>query len=74
MTWSTSVHSIGSGSQVYDSFLEEFSASHGDIVDDEHSFSSPYGRSVKEDHLDVRGHASWISRVVGTLSGIRLQQ
>ena len=34
--------------------------SHGDTVDDEHHFSSLYGRSVKEDHPD--------------LSGVRLQQ
>ena len=38
VTWSTNVHSIGSKSQVY-SFLEEFPASHGDTVGDEHSFS-----------------------------------
>ena len=28
----------------------------GDTVDDEHCFSSLDGWSVKEDHLDVRGH------------------
>ena len=32
--------------------------SHGDTVDDEHNFSSPYRRSVREDHPDVRGHAT----------------
>ena len=58
VAWSASVYIIGSGSQVYDSFLDEFPASHGDIVDDEHDFSSPNGRSVKEDHLDIRGHAT----------------
>ena len=31
---------------------------HGDIVDDEHNFSSPEGRSVKEDHPDFGGHAT----------------
>ena len=41
VTWSTSVYSIGLGSQVYDSFMEEFLVSHGDTVDDEHNFSSP---------------------------------
>ena len=40
VTWNTSVHSIILGSQFYGSFMEEFPASHGDIVDDEHSFSS----------------------------------
>ena len=58
ITWSTSVHSIGLRSQVYDSFLEEFLASHGDTVDDEHNFSSSDGRSFREDHLDVRGHVT----------------
>ena len=57
VTLSASIHSIGSGSQVYDSFFEEFPASHGDTVDDEHNFSSPNGQSVREDHPDVREHA-----------------
>ena len=39
-------------------FLEEFSASHGDTIDDEHYFSSPDGRSVLDAHLDFRGHAT----------------
>ena len=43
VTWSTSIYCIGSGSQVYDSFLEEFPESHGDTIDDEHCFSSPKG-------------------------------
>ena len=30
--------------------------SHGDTVDDEHRFSSPNERSIKEDHPNVRGH------------------
>ena len=57
VTWSTGIYSIKSGSQVYDSFLEEFSTSHGGTVDDEHYFSSLDGRSVGEDHSDFRGHA-----------------
>ena len=32
--------------------------SHGNTVDDEHCFSSSDRRSVKEDHLDFRGHAT----------------
>ena len=32
--------------------------SHGDTFDDEHCFSSPDGRSVKEDHPDFRGHGT----------------
>ena len=56
--WSAIVHSIRSGSQVYGSFLGEFPASHGDTIDDEHNFSSLDRRSVREDHPDVRGHAT----------------
>ena len=47
------VYSVGPGSQVYSSFLEELSASLKDKVDDEHRFSSPDGRSVIEDHPDI---------------------
>ena len=50
----TSVHGIGSGSQVYDSFLEEFPMSHVDTINYEHNFSSPDGWSVGEDHPEVR--------------------
>ena len=57
VAWSASLYSIGPRSQVYSSFLGEFLESHGDTVDDEHRFSSPDGRSVTKDHLDVRGHA-----------------
>ena len=52
------MYSIGSGSQVYGSFLEEFPASHGDTIDDEHYFSSPNERSVGENHPDFRRHAT----------------
>ena len=31
---------------------------HGNTVDDEHRFSSAGGRSVREDYIDVRGHAA----------------
>ena len=50
VTWSASIHSFESGSQVYGSFLQEFTTSHGDTVDDELSFSSPDRQSVREDH------------------------
>ena len=49
-TWSTSVHSIGQGSQVYGTLLEEFPEGHGDIVNDEHHFSSTDRWLVGEDH------------------------
>ena len=38
--WNTSVHSIGQGSQVYGTVLEEFPKGNGDTVDDEHCVSS----------------------------------
>ena len=44
VTWSASIHSIGSVSQVYISFLEEVPKSHGDTIDDEHNLSSPEDR------------------------------
>ena len=54
----TGIYSSRSRSQVYDSFLGEFLMSHGDTVDDEHCFSSIDGHSVKDDHSDIRGHAT----------------
>ena len=51
-------HSIGSGFQVYTTFFGEFPVSHEDTVDDEHKFSSLNGRSVEEDHLDIREHGT----------------
>ena len=56
VTWSASLYSIGSGSQVYSSILEEFPESHGDTVEDEYSFSSTDWRSVRENYTGVRGH------------------
>ena len=58
VAWSASLYSIESRSQVYGSFLGEFLESHENTVDDEHRFSSPDGRSVKEDHRNFRGHAT----------------
>ena len=57
-TWSTSVHSIGQGSQVYSTLLEEFLEGHGDTVDDEHRFSSINRWSVGDDHIGFKGHAT----------------
>ena len=42
-TWSTGVHSIGQGFQVYDTLLEEFPEGHGDTVDNEHHFEGFHG-------------------------------
>ena len=58
ITWSASIYSVGSGSQVYSSLLGKISTSHGDTVDDEHNFSSLDRRSVIEDHPDFRGHST----------------
>ena len=57
VTWSASLYLIRPGSQVFDSLLEEFPESHGDTFGDEHSFSSSDEGSIREDDLDVRGHA-----------------
>ena len=57
ITWSVGVHSIGSGPQVYSSFLGEFPVSHEDTVDDDHSFSPSNRREIREDYPDVKGHA-----------------
>ena len=57
ISWSSNLYGIESGSQVYGSFFEEFLESHGDTVDDENFFSSTDGRSVREDHPNIRGHA-----------------
>ena len=56
--WSTSVHSLGQGSHVYDTLLEEFPKGYGDTVDDVHCISSADRWSVGEDHTSFRGHAS----------------
>ena len=61
VTWSASPYSIEPGSQVYSSFLGELLTSHGDTVEVEHFFSSPDGKSVREDHPDVREHATMVS-------------
>ena len=58
VTWSTSVHSIGQGSQVQDTLLEEFPEGHGDSIDDKYCVSSIDGWSVGEDHTCLRGHAA----------------
>ena len=60
ITWTASVYHIGSGSQVYGSFLGKFPKSHGDVVDDERCFSSTNGWSIREYHPDFRGHAMGI--------------
>ena len=57
-TWSASLYSIRPGFHVYSSFLGEFPESHGNIVDDEHCFSSSNGWSLRVDYLDFRGHAT----------------
>ena len=40
VAWSVGLHSIGSGSSVYGSVLEEFPEGHGDTTADEYRFSS----------------------------------
>ena len=67
------------GSQVYCSLLEEFPESHGNIVDDEHCFSSTDRQPVRDDHSGFRGHAAgmrlisqgWLGRAF-SLGRVRL--
>ena len=58
VTWSTSVHCIGQGSQVQGTLLEEFPEGHEDAIDNQYCVSSTYGWSVGEDHTGLRGHAA----------------
>ena len=58
VAWNANLYCIGSGSQVYGSFLAEFLEIHGNAVDDEHCFSCIDRRSVREDYPDFRGHAT----------------
>ena len=58
VTWSTSLYHIRLGSRVYSSCLGEFQAIHGDIIGDEHRFSSLDGRLIGEDHPNIRGNAT----------------
>ena len=37
-TWSTSIHSVGQGPEVYDALLEEFPKGYGHTSDDEYNF------------------------------------
>ena len=46
VAWSASLHSIGSGSSVYGSVLEEFLEGLGDTTIDEYHFSSSDGWSI----------------------------
>ena len=46
VAWSASLHSIESGSSVYDLVLEEFLEGHGDTAVDEYRFSSSDGWSI----------------------------
>ena len=47
IAWSSSIHSIRSGFQIYESFFEEFLKSHRDTIDDEHCFLSQTGGQSK---------------------------
>ena len=58
IAWSSSLHSIGSGSSVYGSVLEEFPEGHGDTAFDEYRFSSSDGWLIRADYSDFRGHAA----------------
>ena len=56
VAWSSSLHSIGSGSSVYGSVPEEFPEGHGDTIVDEYRFSSSDVLHLKgswEEHLPL---------------------
>ena len=57
VAWSSNLHSIGSGSSVYGSVLEELPEGHGDTTVDEYRFSSSDGWSIRADYSDFRAHA-----------------
>ena len=57
ISWSASLHSIGSRSSVYGSVLKEFPEGHGNTAVDEYRFSSSDGWSIKAEYSDFRGHA-----------------
>ena len=57
-TWSTNIHSIGYGPEVYDALLEEFPKGYGHTTDHEYSFPPTDRWSVREDYIGVRGHAT----------------
>ena len=56
VAWSASLQSVGSGSSVYSSVLEEFSEGHGDTTVDEYRFSSSDGWSIRANYSYFRGH------------------
>ena len=58
VAWSANLHSIGLGSSVYSSILEEFPNGHRDTAVDEYRFSSPDGWSIRADNSDFKGHAA----------------
>ena len=58
VAWSASLHSIGSGSSVSGSVMEEFPEGHGDTAFNEYRFSSLDGWSIRADYSDFRGHAA----------------
>ena len=57
-TWSTSIHSVEWGPEVYDALLEELPKGYGHTADHEYSFPPIDRWSVREDHTGVRGHAA----------------
>ena len=64
IAWSSSLHSIESGSSVYGSILEKFPEGHGDTALDEYRFSSSDEWSIRADYSDFRGHA--VSKRLGS--------
>ena len=55
-TWSTSIHSVRQGPEVYGALLKEFPKGYGHTADHEYSFPPTDRWSVRDDYTGVRGH------------------
>ena len=58
VTLSASLYHIELGSQFYSSLLEDFLERYGNIVDDEHCFSSTDKWLLEKDYTGFRGHVA----------------
>ena len=56
VTWGACLYRMRPGSQVYDSFSEEFLESYGNTIDEVHCFSSTDRRPVGDDYTGFGGH------------------
>ena len=57
-TWSARIHSVEQRLEIYNTLLEELPKGYGDSVNHEYNLPPTDGRSVREDHTCVGGHAA----------------